>query len=421
MVRLATWMPFRQASRELEFFSKVSIGEATIRETSERAGAVQVALQQRRAEEIQRERPPSPAGPAVQMLSLDGAFLQLVGGEWREVKTLALGVVEKAREEKGELVVHTSDLSYFSRMSDARTFEKQALVELFERGVEKAGLVCAVTDGADWIQAFIDLHRADGVRILDVPHAKERVSDVGDAIAEQGLELELLGKQEDDVDPTVPKKRKKRAKEEEADREGKEKKRVHIAWFERQSKELKTGDPTAVIKEIERLFTQMEERGISKAAQIIEKSLNYLKERRSMINYAAFQALGYPIGSGSVESANKLVVEARMKGAGMRWAEAHVDPMLALRNMACNDRWPSTWKLIQKDQFAQVQAKRAAKSLRRLCDLKADAPCAAQSPVPVLASPDQAQNQLPAAHPKSQSPAPPHPWRRPFLRKRPAS
>ena len=31
-----------------------------------------------------------------------------------------------------------------------------------------------------------------------------------------------------------------------------------------------------------------------------------------------YQAAGWPIGSGSVESANKLVVEARLKGAGMR-------------------------------------------------------------------------------------------------------
>jgi hypothetical protein len=37
-----------------------------------------------------------------------------------------------------------------------------------------------------------------------------------------------------------------------------------------------------------------------------------------MMAYAAFGEQGYPIGSGSVESANKLVVESRMKGAGMR-------------------------------------------------------------------------------------------------------
>lgn len=31
----------------------------------------------------------------------------------------------------------------------------------------------AVTDGAEWIQKFIDHHRFDAVRILDFPHAAE--------------------------------------------------------------------------------------------------------------------------------------------------------------------------------------------------------------------------------------------------------
>jgi hypothetical protein len=31
-----------------------------------------------------------------------------------------------------------------------------------------------------------------------------------------------------------------------------------------------------------------------------------------------------------VESANKLVVEDRLKGAGMHWADANVNPLLAL-------------------------------------------------------------------------------------------
>jgi hypothetical protein len=35
---------------------------------------------------------------------------------------------------------------------------------------------------------------------------------------------------------------------------------------------------------------------------------------------------GYPIGSGPVESANKLVVEARLKRAGIRWARPRVNP-----------------------------------------------------------------------------------------------
>ena len=38
-----------------------------------------------------------------------------------------------------------------------------------------------------------------------------------------------------------------------------------------------------------------------------------------------------------VESANKVVVQARLKGAGMHWEPTHVNPMLALRTAACNE------------------------------------------------------------------------------------
>jgi hypothetical protein len=62
------------------------------------------------------------------------------------------------------------------------------------------------------------------------------------------------------------------------------------------------------------------------------------------MQYPAFRQQGWPIGSGMVESANKNVVEARLKGPGMHWQRNHVNPMLALRNAVCNDRWRQMWQ-----------------------------------------------------------------------------
>ena len=84
------------------------------------------------------------------------------------------------------------------------------------------------------------------------------------------------------------------------------------------------------------------------ALKIVQTSLGYLEKRRGQIRYAEFQAQGYPIGSGAVESANKLVVEARLKGSGMHWARAHADPMLALRTVVCSDRWEEVWPQISQ-------------------------------------------------------------------------
>ncbi|GAC1656712.1 MAG: hypothetical protein NVS4B12_29120 [Ktedonobacteraceae bacterium] len=71
----------------------------------------------------------------------------------------------------------------------------------------------------------------------------------------------------------------------------------------------------------------------------VQKQLHYLRKRESMMQYPVYQQHGWPIGSGMVESANKVVVQVRLKGAGMHWQASHVNPMLALRSAVCNERW----------------------------------------------------------------------------------
>src|SRR5205807_1182384 len=86
----------------------------------------------------------------------------------------------------GEPTVPTADWSYFSRLADADTFARDALVELHARGTATAGTVVAPVDGSAWCQTFFDLHRPDAVRILDFPHAAEHLSEPVRAVWGQG-------------------------------------------------------------------------------------------------------------------------------------------------------------------------------------------------------------------------------------------
>ena len=90
--------------------------ETTVRRSTEAAGAAYVAEQAAELERLQRERPPAPAGPSMQYLSADGAMVPLVGAEWAEVKTLAIGAVEVQPGANGLSEPQTSELSYFSRL-----------------------------------------------------------------------------------------------------------------------------------------------------------------------------------------------------------------------------------------------------------------------------------------------------------------
>lgn len=80
-----------------------------------------------------------------------------------------VGEVAAPTEHKGEQVVTTHTLSYFSRLTDADSFQRLTLAELYRRRVETAAHVAAVNDGAEWIQGFLDFHCPDATRILLFP------------------------------------------------------------------------------------------------------------------------------------------------------------------------------------------------------------------------------------------------------------
>jgi hypothetical protein len=314
VVRLGSWTPFAPAAAMLAFFTGTRVAEPTVRRLTETAGAVDVAVQTAAVEHLEQAARAVPAGPPVQQVSVDGAMVPLVGGEWAEVKTLAIGRVTPPGR--------TQELSYFSRLADADTFTRLALVETHRRGTATAGVVCAVGDGAAWVQGFIDYHRPDAVRILDFPHAAESLGQTAQA---------LWG-------PGTP---------------------AGAHWLAAQLHDLKHGDPARVLGKLRGLRDDLAQgAGGSRHAVVttLTDRLTYLEKRQAQLRYAQFQLAGYPIGSGAVESANKLVVEARLKGSGMHWARAHVTPLVALRTVVCSDRWEEAWPQIHTNWRQQAQA-----------------------------------------------------------------
>jgi hypothetical protein len=332
-------MPFeRPAQESLLRFTGVSASSSTFRRHTEKAGGAYVEVQTVEVERLERETPEPVAGPALQQMSVDGAFVPLVHGQWAEVKTLVLGTVSEPFLEGGERRVRTSDLSYFSRLADHESFGRLATVETWRRGTERAGAVCAVNDGAEWEQKFVDLHRPDAIRILDFAHAAGYVAQAGQAMFGEGT---AASKQ----------------------------------WLQVQLHELKWGDPDKVLGKLRGLREDLADQAggegegkgevIQAKIKVVAESLEYLHKRREQIRYAEFIAAGYPIGSGAVESGNKLVVEARLKGAGMHWAREHVDGMVALRNALCSGRWIEAWAQLTERMRQGAKERSAARGVRR--------------------------------------------------------
>jgi hypothetical protein len=78
----------------------------------------------------------------------------------------------------------------------------------------------------------------------------------------------------------------------------------------------------------------------------LEETLGYLRNNLHRTDYPTYQANGWAIGSGPVESACKTVVGQRLKLAGMRWGEDGTDALCHLRALFKGERgqWDAFWQ-----------------------------------------------------------------------------
>ncbi|MBO4335812.1 MAG: hypothetical protein J5846_08270, partial [Desulfovibrio sp.] len=65
----------------------------------------------------------------------------------------------------------------------------------------------------------------------------------------------------------------------------------------------------------------------------------YLVNNRDNIDYPAYRAKGYFVGSGAIEGANKSVIQARMKLVGMRWNITTAQYVASLRAKERSGLW----------------------------------------------------------------------------------
>ena len=357
LVHLGADLPFTQAAARLEELTGVVTSPATVRRLTEGVGATAVALEDAEVDRLEREASAPPVAPGRLVLGADGAMVPLVGGEWAEAKLLSIGAPAPLSG-AGQAAAGQQHLSYCARVADAETFGRQALAEVHRRGVEAAGAVAAVQDGAPWLQGFVDLHRPDAVRILDWPHAAQHLTSVAAVV---------FGGQTPRAARVAERLRR-------------------WLWEEGPDRVL------AVLAGWERACPDRPE---------LATAVAYFRERRVQLAYPAFRAAGWPVGSGATESGHKQVMQARMKRAGMRWARSHVNPLLALRVLECNGRWAAECPPLLRQHAQRTRAAR-----RRQPGLGppvlAEQPAAAPAPPPVPAPPTR----LPAA------PSPfRHPWR----------
>lgn len=105
-------------------------------------------------------------------------------------------------------------------------------------------------------------------------------------------------------------------------------------WVKRQRRGLLKGKVKQVLAEIKKQTS-------GRIGKELRRERNYFlrNAKASRLNYAVVAANKLPIGSGSMESAVRRVVNLRLKGAGIFWHEESANAMLLLRSYYKASRW----------------------------------------------------------------------------------
>jgi hypothetical protein len=119
-------------------------------------------------------------------------------------------------------------------------------------------------------------------------------------------------------------------------------------WFEKACHTLKNKENGAksVLKELEYL---LKKRMKEEKKKIIQSSITYYTNHLHQMDYFRYKQNHWPIGSGVIEAACKVIIKQRMCNSGMKWTDNGARTVLTLRCFNKSDEmWEQFWNKINK-------------------------------------------------------------------------
>ncbi|MDR1164496.1 MAG: hypothetical protein LBO66_01240 [Deltaproteobacteria bacterium] len=184
---------------------------------------------------------------------------------------------------------------YVSYIGEASFFSKLMLSLAVRNGYGHYQDTVLISDGATWIRELKNMYFPDAQQILDFWHLCENVSNFSKTV---------FAMDESKYKP----------------------------WSSEICSLLKKSQTNEAIKKIKNLGSKRLSKSSFDLVQYIENNINN-------VDYVAYQAKGYFIGSGAIEGSNKSVVQSRMKLSGMRWDLEAAQKMICLLTKLNSGRW----------------------------------------------------------------------------------
>jgi len=190
---------------------------------------------------------------------------------------------------------------YMPFIGSADKFKKFVLDAAVRAGYGKAANIVIIADGATWIRNLCADIFPDGIQILDLYHLKENIYSYGKYIFQD--------------DP-----------------------KQYIPWSEQVIDKIELG----YVDEALTLIPELPD----KAPAGVVNLRTYIENNKEKIDYPGYKAKGFFVGSGAIESANKIIVQRRLKQVGMRWGVKGAQSILTLRAKEESGLWEKEKKTL---------------------------------------------------------------------------
>lgn len=304
---------FERASEALKKLLKIEISPTQMQIISEEVGKEVFEKGMAKAKEAY-EKPEISAPQELPMYRREGRLYIMTdglqvntrvedknGSTWKEMK-LGLIFCDKdviKRSDENHIITKKEYVSYFGSVSE---FKKVVYAAAARAGYGKIREVVVIGDGAQWIWNMCEELFPDAIQILDFYHLSENTNNYAKFLYP-----------EDEI--------------------GRRK------WVKQVLDAVSGG-------KVEEAIKLVEAKKVEKLPDGVVNLNTYITNNRNRIDYHSLKDKGYYIGSGAIESANKMVIQQRMKQSGMRWSIAGGQYIAVLRTRHESGLWDEVEKVI---------------------------------------------------------------------------
>jgi hypothetical protein len=293
MLEIAKWSSRSESYQEAEDiireYTRIEVNDDTMRQVTNTIGTIvfenDVMAAEKAWDDLNNRRLVfgKPTIDGVLYLECDGAMLptRQEGQKGSVYKEAKLGMafssehIRKWIDEHGEPQHSIEKKEFTAFIGDSEAFGKLMFSLAIKNGYGKHKITVLISDGATWIRNMKDLLFPDAQQILDYYHLKEHISDYFKIIYPDN---ESIAKRES--------------------------KHVNSLIYE---------------SKLDKAKKKLEKSSKGRDTIHLNNLFQYLQNNEKNIDYAEYMAKGYFIGSGAIESSNKIVLQRRLKYGAMRW------------------------------------------------------------------------------------------------------